>query len=136
MFERYVGTQLRQIEAWKIYPEMVYGPHGEKTVDFFVVTDTCVLLVEVKAACLIEATRVGDPSSDDDIEKKVGHAIGQINNSAALLQAVPALSHINPTGLPVRGMVVTLQALPPDQHARVRGRAYVGGRAHGRRLGP
>jgi hypothetical protein len=69
MFERYVGAQLRHIEA----------------------------------------TRVGDPSSDDDIEKKIGHAIEQINNSAALLEADPVLAHINPTGLPVRGMVVTLE---------------------------
>jgi hypothetical protein len=109
MFERYVGVQLRQIGAWNTYPEIVYGPHGEKTVDFFVVTETCVLLVEVKAARPIEATRVGDPSSDDDIEKKIGHAIEQINNSAALLDTNPVLAHINPTGLPVRGMVVTLE---------------------------
>lgn len=109
MFERYVGAQLRQIDAWKTHPEIVYGPHGKKTVDFFVVTDSCVLLVEVKAARPIEAIRIGDPSSDDDIEKKVGHAIEQINKSAALLAADPMLAHINPTGLPVRGMVVTLE---------------------------
>ena len=109
MFERYVGAQLRQIDAWTIYPEIVHGPHGEKTVDFFVVTDTCVVLVEVKAARPIEATRVGDPSSDDDIDRKIGHAIEQINNSAALLETDPVLAHINPTGLPVRGMVVTLE---------------------------
>lgn len=109
MFERYVGAQMSQIGVWTVYPEIVYGPNGEKTVDYFVVTDTCVLLVEVKAARPIEATRFGDPSSDDDIEKKIGHAIEQINNSAALLDTDPALAHINPTGLPLRGMVVTLE---------------------------
>ncbi len=109
MFERYVGAQLRQIGTWNTYPEIVYGLHGEKTVDFFVVTETCVLLVEVKAARPIEATRVGDPSSDDDIEKKIGHAIEQINNSAALVDTNPMLAHINATGLPVRGMIVTLE---------------------------
>lgn len=109
MFERYVGAQLGQLGAWSIYPEIVYGPHGEKTVDFFVVTNTCVLLVEVKTARPIEATRFGAPSSDDDIEKKIGRAIEQINNSVGLLDVDPALAHINPGGLPVRGMVVTLE---------------------------
>lgn len=89
MFERYIGTQLSQINAWTIHDEIIYGPQGEKTVDFFVVTDSCVLLVEVKAARPIQATRVGDLSSDTDIEKKIGHAIEQINRSAGLPRLWP-----------------------------------------------
>jgi hypothetical protein len=45
---------------------------GEKTVDFFVVTDTVIVLVEAKAVRPIEATRLGEPASDEDIDRKVG----------------------------------------------------------------
>jgi hypothetical protein len=109
MFECYVGTQLELIAAWVVHPEIVYGPHGEKTVDYFVVCDTCVLLVEVKAARPIEATRFGDEGSENDIESKVGHAIDQVNRSADLLLTEPLLAHINPEELPVLGLVVTLE---------------------------
>ena len=109
MFERYVGTQLGQIASWVVHPELVYGSNGERTVDYFVVTKRCVLLVEVKAARPVEATRFGAADSDRDIEKKVGRALEQINRSVGLLGVEPALAHINPSNLPVRGMVVTLE---------------------------
>src|SRR6266436_5604891 len=110
LFERYVEDQLRLLEQATILTEIVYGAMGEKTVDFFVVTDTVIVLVEAKAARPIEATRLGEPASDEDIDRKVGHAMSQINNTARLLaDGHPALQHINPNGLPVVGVVVTLE---------------------------
>jgi hypothetical protein len=110
MFEAYIGTQLGTLKHANVHPEIVYGKGGEKTVDYFVVTDQAVILVEAKSARPIAATRRGEPKGDEDIEKKIGKAIKQINNSARLLQEKDlSLSHINPKGLPVYGVVVTLE---------------------------
>lgn len=110
MFEAYVGTQLGLIEHATVHGEIVYGTHDEKTVDFFVVTDDVVVLVEAKSARPVQSTRLGQPESDEDIDKKVGKAISQINNTARLLrEGHSALAHINPKGLPLVGVVVTLE---------------------------
>lgn len=111
MFESYVGSQLQLLDTATVYPEIVYGPNGEKTVDYFVVTSDAVILVEAKSARPVYATRLGQPESDQDISKKVGKAVRQINNTAQLLRdGDPAVAHINPSGLPVVGVVVTLEA--------------------------
>jgi hypothetical protein len=110
MYESYVGSQLRLITHATVHGEVVYGKHDEKTVDYFVVTDKSVALVEAKSARPVTATRLGEPEGDEDIDKKIGKAISQINNTAKLLAAGhPALTHINPTGLPVVGIVTTLE---------------------------
>jgi hypothetical protein len=110
MFEAYIGTQLRTLKYAEVHPEIVYGNGGKKTVDYFVVTDEAVILVEAKSARPIAATRLGESEGDEDIEKKIGKAIKQINNSARLLQEKDqSLSYINPKGLPVYGVVVTLE---------------------------
>jgi hypothetical protein len=110
VFEAYVGTQLGLLEHATVHGEIVYGTNGEKTVDYFVVTEDAVLLIEAKAARPITATRLGRAESDDDVSKKVGKAISQINNTARLLgEGHSALAHVNPTGLPLVGVVVTLE---------------------------
>lgn len=110
MYEAYVGTQLRQLEAAAVHPEIVYGRNNAKTVDWFVVTDKVIVLVEAKSARPIYSTRLGDPASDADIERKIGKAISQINNSARMLaDGHPAVAHLNPDGLPVVGIVTTLE---------------------------
>jgi len=75
------------------------------------VTSEVVVLVEAKSARPVYATRLGQPKSDEDVDKKVGKAVEQINKTARLLNEThPSVAHINPSGLPIVGVVVTLEA--------------------------
>jgi hypothetical protein len=109
MFESYVGAQLGLLRHATVLPEIVYGRSNERTVDFFLITPECIVLVEVKAARPIRATREGDASSDDDTNKKVGRAFEQIERTTQLIRSAhPALGEI-PQDRPLRGLVVTLE---------------------------
>lgn len=108
-FETYVGEQLSLIGAAAVHPEVVYGSPERKTVDWFVVTDDTVVLVEVKAARPAVAARTGTVGGDEQLLERIGKARDQIDRTAALLtEGHPAVSHI-PSDRPVRGLVVTLE---------------------------
>jgi hypothetical protein len=50
MFEAYVGRQLQLIPDGVVLPEIAYGPNNAQlSVDWFVIFDDCVVLVEVKS---------------------------------------------------------------------------------------
>ncbi len=109
MFQDYVGTQLELLEHADVRPEIVYGKSSERTVDYFLITPDVVLLVEVKAARPVRATRLGESLGDEDTAKKVGHAFSQIDRTARLISdGHPALAAI-PADRPLRGLVVTLE---------------------------
>ena len=109
MFQEYVGTQLGLLDHAEVRPEIVYGRASERTVDFFVVTPEVVLLVEVKAARPVRATRLGDPLGDEDTAKKVGYAFTQIERTVQLIRdGHPAVATV-PADRPMRGLVVTLE---------------------------
>lgn len=108
-FEAYVGAHLALIGAARVHPEVVYGSPERKTVDWFVVTDEAVVLVEVKAARPVLAVRTGSDDGDRHVLERIGHARDQIDRTATLIAAGhPAVAHI-PSDRPVRGLVVTLE---------------------------
>jgi hypothetical protein len=108
-FEKYVGTQLALLNHAVVHPEVVFGSPERRTVDYFLVTDRAVLLIEVKAARPILASRMGLVSADDDFAAKIGHARDQIDTTALLLDdGHPALSHI-PRDRPTFGLIITLE---------------------------
>lgn len=109
MFQDYVGTQLKLLEYAEVRPEIVYGKSKARTVDYFLITPDVVLLVEVKAARPVRATRLGEPLGDEDTAKKVGYAFTQIDRTARLIaDGHPELAAI-PVDRPLRGLVVTLE---------------------------
>lgn len=108
-FQRYVGEQLTQLQYAQIHPEVIFGRPEVKTVDFFIVTASVVVLVEAKASRPVIATRQGQPGGDDDYLRKIGHAFGQIDQTAGWVEeGHAALAHI-PQDRPLRGLVVTLE---------------------------
>lgn len=107
--ENYVGEQLSLIRQATILPEVAYGSPERKTVDWFVVTDDAVVLVEVKAARPAVALRTGVGGGDEQLLQRIGKARDQIDRTAALLvDGHPAVAHI-PSDRPLRGLVVTLE---------------------------
>lgn len=109
MFQDYVGTQLALLEHADVRPEIVYGRCRERTVDFFIITPEVVLLVEVKAARPVRATRLGTLLGDEDTANKVGYAFTQIERTTQLIRdGHPAVAAI-PKDRALRGLVITLE---------------------------
>ncbi|MFP5355459.1 MAG: hypothetical protein ACLGIK_09985, partial [Gemmatimonadota bacterium] len=108
-FETYIGRQLDHLEHVDVHPEITFGSPEQRTVDYFVVTDEIVLLVEVKASRPVTAMRHGTEAADEDFVRKIGHAVGQIRRTMDMLAAGhPAVGRI-PRDRPVRGLIVTLE---------------------------
>lgn len=110
LFEVYIGDQLRLLPCPSVVPEIEYDRPSRKTVDYFLVFDDVVVLVEVKTARPIEALRVGEPAGSDDLAVKLGKAIEQINRTHVDLEGgrFDELKII-PTDRPRIGLVVTLE---------------------------
>jgi len=113
-FELYIGKQLALLEkvGAVIHPEIVYGRHGDmKTVDYFVVLDEVVVLVEVKSFKATALARAGVDAGLEALVDKVQRARNQIDRTAELMRVgTPELAHI-PTDRPLRGLVVTSEPL-------------------------
>jgi hypothetical protein len=60
LFEQYVGRQLATIPNTQLYLEILYD-EGKRSVDWIVVCDNTVILVEVKSVRRTEAVRLGIP---------------------------------------------------------------------------
>ena len=111
-FEHYVGRQLAQAPHRALVPEVLYGRPEKRTVDWFLIFDELLVLVEVKAPRLTEAARLGDAAAlAHDIDRTISKARRQIDRTAALLSSPPPelLTAGIPTDRPVRGLIVTLE---------------------------
>lgn len=112
MFEQYVGRQLRLISDATVIPEITYKQDGntKRSIDWFVVFDNLVLLVEVKSTMPNRPVRLGSDGAIPELVKKLQKAYSQIDNTAALIaNQHPDFAAI-PTGRPVLGMVITLES--------------------------
>ncbi|MER6913986.1 hypothetical protein ABT354_20125 [Streptomyces sp. NPDC000594] len=111
LFEQYVGRHLRLLPGTEVHPEIIYGPNGEKTVDWIVVLPGLVLLVEAKSARPTAGLRLGPQQEfGKELLTKLGKAVGkQIPTTAGLIRdRHPKLAHI-PHDRPVFGLVVTME---------------------------
>jgi hypothetical protein len=109
MFEKYVGTQLRLLNHVRVNGEVVYGKSSERTVDYFLITEEVIVLVEVKSARPVRATRLGEPLGDIDTAKKLNHAYHQIDHSAQMIRNRHSAMAALPSDRPIRGVIVTME---------------------------
>lgn len=122
LFEQYVGRQLRLIPGATVIPEIVYtgGSTRDRGVDWIIVFDDLVLLVEVKSAAPTEENRLGGPEAWKAAAEKIGKGFTQIEGTAAKIKdRHPAFAAI-PDDRRVLGLVVTREPFPtanwPDVH--------------------
>lgn len=112
LVENYVGRQLALTDA-VVIPEITYdGPNGQaKSIDYFVVWDDLVVLVEVKSSRLRLDGRIGAVGLEEQMHAILGEAKDQIALSAELVQA----RHPQFAGIPadrrMMGLVVTAEPL-------------------------
>ncbi|MEV0297032.1 hypothetical protein [Nocardia sp. NPDC050710] len=112
-FEKHLGPHLKLLEPYgaQVYPEITYGRDNKRTVDYIVVFDAFVLLVEAKGLRSTESARIGDDTGLEILAGRVQRARDQIDRTAGLIaEKIPELARI-PADRPVRGLVVTLEPI-------------------------
>ncbi len=106
--QEYVGRQLRLVPKATVLPEIVYDG-DQRSVDWFVIFDDLVVLVEVKSTRMSHLARMGGSKLKDDIERCIGKAYGQVERTHRLLAAGhPAFASI-PADRSRIGIIVTLE---------------------------
>ncbi|MEV5968143.1 hypothetical protein AB0L70_40630 [Kribbella sp. NPDC051952] len=110
-FEGYVGDQWRFVRHAQVLPEISYQLEGSdaKSCDWFIITDSVVLLVEVKCARPSLDYRAGGDEGWADARSRIRDAVVQLERSAQkIIDRHPAFADI-PHDRPLRGLIVTLE---------------------------
>lgn len=108
VFQDYVGRQLRLVPGVNVVEEIEYEK-SQRSVDWFVVGESFVLLVEAKSTRLTQMARMGDERLSEDVERCIGEAYRQIDRTERLIDGNhPAFAAI-PKELPRYGVVATLE---------------------------
>lgn len=112
LFEDYVGRQLGTLPGVIVHPEVEYA-EGKNTVmgvDWIVVSEDSVLLVEAKATRVPAAARAGQGSAEESFRRTLGKAFDQISRTyRAICAGQPEFSAI-PADRPIHGLVATLDS--------------------------
>jgi hypothetical protein len=104
----YVGRQLRLIPGAEVLPEIFYDD-DQRSVDWFVVFENLVVLVEVKATRMTHLGRMGANKLSDDLDRCIGKAFKQVRRTEKLLEdRHPAFAEI-PAERPRIAIVGTLE---------------------------
>ncbi|MFJ3908946.1 hypothetical protein [Streptomyces vinaceus] len=114
VFEEYIGRQLRLLSNADVTGEITYkiGKDVMQSVDWIVVFDDLVLLVEVKSTMPTEKARLGLERGVAETDSKLGRAYRQINKTAARIdQRHPAFASI-PADRPCQALIVTFEPFP------------------------
>ena len=104
----YVGRQLGLIPNAIVLPEIGYDD-DQLSVDWFVVLDDLVLLVEVKSTRMSHLARMGGNKLKGDINRSLGKAYKQVRRTHDLLAAGHAAFAEIPTDRPRIAIIVTLK---------------------------
>jgi len=111
LFEDYVGRQLGTLPGATVHAEISYGgkrKNEKKSVDWIVVFDDLVLLVDAKATRLAAGPRAGDEETKARVSKALSRGFEQIDRTHQLiLDRADGFSHL-PTDRPFVGLVATL----------------------------
>lgn len=110
LFEDYAGRQLQTLPDVTVHPEIAYKKGKDRLdgVDWIVVADDAVFLVEAKATRVPAAARAGEVSTKDALKRTLGKAFEQISRTYQAIRAgLPEFSAI-PTDRPILGLVTTL----------------------------
>jgi hypothetical protein len=109
--ETYVGRQLKQLDPHvaQVVEKVMYDRYSKESVDWFVVFDEIVLLVEVKATRMPAGTRLGTETLVDAIGRTLGVAYDQLARSAELIRLRREEFRHIPGDRPMLGLAVTLE---------------------------
>ena len=109
LFEAYVGLQLQQFPDAEVIPEITYDADNKRSVDWIVIWDDLVILVEAKATRLGLQARMGTDQLLVDLDRTLGKANRQIKVSSDCIRDGHAAFAAIPDDRPLMGLVVTLE---------------------------
>ncbi|NEE23023.1 hypothetical protein G3M58_93310 [Streptomyces sp. SID7499] len=109
LFEAYVGRQLGPLPEASVHPEIVYGQNQALSVDWIVVTEELVLLVEVKSVRPTVHLRLANERRVDELKRMLGRAYEQIDHTAALIASGRKEFAKVPADRPMHGLIVTME---------------------------
>ncbi|EHB58714.1 hypothetical protein MycrhDRAFT_1150 [Mycolicibacterium rhodesiae JS60] len=121
LFEQYVGRQLKLIPDVVVHPEIVYNNQQNRSVDWIVVGEHAVVLVEVKSTRPTEPIRLGASTAFSALGKKLGKAYGQIETSNDKIAQRDSAFNAIPDTLPRIGLIVTMEDFPIANTPMIRG---------------
>ncbi|RQX05715.1 hypothetical protein [Micromonospora inaquosa] len=110
LLEDYVGRQFQTLPDATVHSEVVYMQKRQelKSIDWFVVFDDLVVLIEAKATRSPLAARAADVSARKAYTQTLGDAFKQLGRTLGILNKnAPEFAHI-PKDRPVIGIVATL----------------------------
>jgi hypothetical protein len=110
LFEAYIGEQLRELGGL-VFAEIEFGParSRQRSVDWIVVFEECVLLVEAKSVRPTEPIRWGGPDAVPELERMLAKGVGQLGKSARLIAERHRAFEDIPTDRPIIGLVATME---------------------------
>ncbi len=109
LLEQYVGRQLQLLPDATVLPEITYkvGRDKRSSVDWIVIFDELVLLVEVKSRRPTQALRLASKDRIDELRRMLAKAYEQIDTTATLIaDRDPAFATV-PGDRQVLGLIVT-----------------------------
>ena len=112
LFEQYVGRHLALISDSTLIPEITYDKDNKRSVDWIVVGENAVLLVEVKSARPTEPIRLGSKTVWDELATKFTKAYAQIEKASQKIEDNHSAFSEVPSHLPRIGLIVTMEPFP------------------------
>jgi hypothetical protein len=109
LLEQYVGRQLHLLPDANVLPEIRYksGRDKRSSVDWIVIFDDLVLLVEVKSRRPTQSLRLASVDRIDELSRMLAHAYEQIETTAILItEGDPAFAAV-PADRQILGLIVT-----------------------------
>jgi hypothetical protein len=108
IFQHYVGRQLALIPGATLVEEIHYD-NDQRSVDWFLVTEGVLILIEAKATRMSHLGRMGADQLSSDVDRCLGLARRQIERSNRLIRdRHPAFESL-PGEVPRYGLTVTLE---------------------------
>jgi len=108
IFQHYVGRQLALIPGATVLEEIHYD-NDQRSVDWFLVTEKALVLIEAKATRMSHLGRMGADQLRSDIDRCLGRAQSQIERSDRLIRERHSAFESLPRELPRLGLTVTLE---------------------------
>jgi hypothetical protein len=108
IFQHYVGRQLDLIPGATLVEEIHYD-NDQRSVDWFLVTEGALILIEAKATRMSHLGRMGADQLGSDIDRCLGLAQRQIERSNRLIRDRHSAFESLPKDLPRFGLTVTLE---------------------------
>lgn len=119
ILEHYAGEHLALLKPTVLAHDLEYES-GQNAVDWIVVLDDLVLLVESKSARVAVPGRGALKPYVEDVSRDVGYALQQINKTHGFISSGHLAFDFVPKHMPIRGIVVTAEPHHLINSSRIR----------------